>query len=269
MKFDYAATTPLVRENLGSDFVGIESSGAEFLGELQKKKVKMAPRSLGDPDYKISFRGRLLRSRKPRREVTAVEVSSDGDSFVERRKFTVEDILIEARRKDGRVMLYVLWTDFEPADASWVSATDLNAGLRDWWSGEREVRYALYRDGDFVSYEDCLAYNEPSKLSSLFDSKNEKYGRGTPLRVIDSLGRVKVILFSSSSSDGESVGESNLLYRGERAYYVKEVLDERMYDARKEYLIRWDGYDTPTWVPEENVNNVAIDVYNRKRRMAE
>ena len=105
MKFDYAATTPLVRENLGSDFVGIESSGAEFLGELQKKKVKMAPRSLGNPDYKISFRGRLLRSRKPRREVTAVEVSSDGDSFVERRKFTVEDILIEARRKDGRVML--------------------------------------------------------------------------------------------------------------------------------------------------------------------
>ena len=86
------------------------------------------------------------------------------------------------------------------------------------------------------------------------------------MRVIDSLGRVKVILFSSSSSDGESVGESNLLYRGERAYYVKEVLDERMYDARKEYLIRWDGYDTPTWVPEENVNNVAIDVYNKNRR---
>ena len=39
-----------------------------------------------------------------------------------------------------------------------------------------------------------------------------------------------------------------------------------MYDARKEYLIRWDGYDTPTWVPEENVNNVAIDVYNKNRR---
>ena len=34
MKFDYAATTPLVTETLGSDFVGMESSGAEFLPTL-------------------------------------------------------------------------------------------------------------------------------------------------------------------------------------------------------------------------------------------
>ena len=57
MKFDYAATTPLVRENLGSDFVGIESSGAEFLGELQKKKVKMAPRSLVTQTTRFLFEG--------------------------------------------------------------------------------------------------------------------------------------------------------------------------------------------------------------------
>ena len=107
---------------------------------------------------------------------------------------------------------------------------------------------------------------EPSKLSSLLDSKEEEYGRGTSLMMTDSRGRIKVIVFSSSSSDGESVGNSKLLYRGERAYYVKEILDERMYNARKEYLILWDGYDTPTWVQEENVINVVIDVYNKKRR---
>ena len=164
MKFDYAATTPLVRENLGSDFVGIESSGAEFLGELQKKKVKMAPRSLGDPDYKISFRGRLLRSRKPRREVTAVEVSSDGDSFVERRKFTVEDILIEARRKDGRVMLYVLWTDFEPADASWVSATDLNADCVT--GGQEKERSVMHCIVMAISYHTKIVWHTMSLANS-------------------------------------------------------------------------------------------------------
>ena len=154
MKFDYAATTPLVTETLGSDFVGLESSGAEFLPALHKKKIKKPPRGQSDPDYKSS----ILRSRKPRREIAAVEFPSDDDTFNEPRRFNVEDILIEARRKDGRVMLFCLWSDFEPVDASWVSATDLNAGLRDWWSGERELRYALYREGDFVSYENCLAY---------------------------------------------------------------------------------------------------------------
>ena len=73
-------------------------------------------------------------------------------------------------------------------------------------------------------------------------------------------------LCSSSSSDGDSGSDSKLLYHGERA---KEILDDRIYDSRKEYLILWDGYDTPTWVPEENVNDVAIDVYNQKRRIAE
>ena len=78
-----------------------------------------------------------------------------------------------------------------------------------------------------------------------------------------------MILFSSSSSDVDSGSDSKLLYHGERAYYVKEILADRIYDATKEYLILWDGYDTPTWVPEEKANDVAIDVYNRKRRMTE
>ena len=75
-----------------------------------------------------------------------------------------------------------------------------------------------------------------------------------------------MILFPSSSSDGDFGSDSKLLYHGERAYYVKETLDDRIYDSTKECLILWDGYDTPTWVPEENVNDVAIDVYNQKRR---
>ena len=57
MKFDYAATTPLVTETLGSDFVGLESSGAEFLPALHRKKIKKPPRGQSDPDYKSSIRG--------------------------------------------------------------------------------------------------------------------------------------------------------------------------------------------------------------------
>ena len=56
MKFDYAATTPLVTETLGSDFVGMESSGAVFLPALHKKKFKKPPRGQSDPDYKSSIR---------------------------------------------------------------------------------------------------------------------------------------------------------------------------------------------------------------------
>ena len=127
----------------------------------------------------------------------------------------MEDILIEARRKDGRVMLFCLWSDFDPVEASWVSSTDLNAGLRDWWSGERELHYTLYRDGNFVSHENCLAYlhdNVPKQLPSFPDPKEGKYGRGALLRVVHSRGRVKAILFSSSPSDGDSGSDSKLLY---------------------------------------------------------
>ena len=267
MKFDYVATTPLVNETLGSDFVGIQSSGAEFLPVFKKKKGKKPPKEKKDPEYKMSVRCRLLRSRKPSREIAAVEFSSDGESLVEPRRFNVDDILIEARREDGRTMLFCLWADFDPVEASWVSSADISAGLRDWWSVEREIRYALFSDEDFVSYENCLAYlqaNMQNDVGSLPDSKDGHYGRGTPLRVIDSRGRSKVILFSSSSSDGGSASDSKLLYQGDRAYYVKEILDERIFESTKEYLILWDGYDTPTWVPAINVNDVAKQMYKKK-----
>ena len=43
MKLDYAATTPLVTETLGSDFVGMESSGAEFLPDFTRRRLKSHP----------------------------------------------------------------------------------------------------------------------------------------------------------------------------------------------------------------------------------
>ena len=49
---------------------------------------------------------------------------------------------------------------------------------------EKELRYALYRDGDFVSYENCLAYlhdSVPKQLPSFLDSKDGGYTCGTSL----------------------------------------------------------------------------------------
>ena len=133
--------------------------------------------------------------------------------------------------------------------------------------GRRRASQSIYRDGHFVADESCLAYLQatmPNHAGTLSDSNDGHYGRGTLLRVIDSRGRSKVILFSSSSSDGESASDSKLLYQGDRAYYVKEILDERIFESTKEYLILWDGYDTPTWVPAINVNDVAKQMYKKK-----
>ena len=57
MKLDYAATTPLVTETLGYDFVGLERSGAEFLPALHKKKIKKPPRGQSDPATSARFGG--------------------------------------------------------------------------------------------------------------------------------------------------------------------------------------------------------------------
>ena len=71
---------------------------------------------------------------------------------------------------------------------------------------------------------------------------------------------------SQPESPSEDVSPS-LVRKNQPAYYVKEILNDRIYDSRKECLILWDGYDTPHRVPEEKVNDVATDVYNQARRM--
>ena len=269
----------------------MESSGAEFLPILTLKKVKKPSRGSADREYKGVVRGPILRSRKPRRVPGKYSFGSDSDgSLPQPRSFDVEDILVEARDKHGRAMYLCLWSGFGPDEASWVPDTALNPALRRWWLLEREQRYPMYRDCDFVSYElvcvvdgkEMLDHQEAEVIGVVSDSKKDAipwnppleekksglYSRGTPLRVVDSQGRSKVILFSSSSSGSDVEGlVSPLQYRGETAYIVKEILDDRLYGNNKEYLILWDGYETPTWVPAENVNKVAVDVYVRGQRL--
>ena len=57
MKFDYAATTPLVTETLGADFVGMESSGAEFLPHYKRRRLKSHPGVRMTQTTKVRFGG--------------------------------------------------------------------------------------------------------------------------------------------------------------------------------------------------------------------
>jgi len=240
----------------------IESSGAEFRPTLSTCKTRRS-RPVGDSDYKAQIRGILLRSRKPRRVTSKNSISSDGDDLPESRNCYVEDILLEARRADGREMYFCLWGGVGQTEASWVTSTDMNKSLRDWWFLERESRYPLFRQDDFVSYEHCL---ELIKSDFVDDEKSNPSGDNIPLSFIDSLGRQKNIIFSVSPSEGESAEESELFFRGERAYYVKKIIDSRINNSCKEYLVVWEGYDTPTWIPEDNINDVALQAYKKHNK---
>ena len=42
--------------------------------------------------------------------------------------------------------------------------------------------------------------------------------------------------------------------KGEEKFWVKEILDSRLRGKRRQFLVSWVGYDTPTWEPLENIS---------------
>ena len=40
---------------------------------------------------------------------------------------------------------------------------------------------------------------------------------------------------------------------GHERYLVEEILSERKFRGRQQFLVKWIGYDVPTWEPEVNV----------------
>ena len=54
--------------------------------------------------------------------------------------------------------------------------------------------------------------------------------------------------------------------KGEEEYLVKEILEERKRRNRKEYLVKWVGYQEPTWEPQEYVEDTAaLDIWGREK----
>jgi hypothetical protein len=52
---------------------------------------------------------------------------------------------------------------------------------------------------------------------------------------------------------------------GEEEWEVTDVLDARMFRRRLQYLVKWTGYDDPTWEPAESVNGLrAIELFHQR-----
>ena len=44
---------------------------------------------------------------------------------------------------------------------------------------------------------------------------------------------------------------------GETEYEVDEILDSRLHYRKLQYLVKWTGYDVPTWNPVEFVAHLT------------
>ncbi|GKZ19667.1 hypothetical protein AbraCBS73388_004572 [Aspergillus brasiliensis] len=62
------------------------------------------------------------------------------------------------------------------------------------------------------------------------------------------------------SNDNEAEDESGTL--GADEWYINCILDE----TESQYLIDWEGPWTPTWEPKENANDIAVQVWEDKKR---
>lgn len=52
---------------------------------------------------------------------------------------------------------------------------------------------------------------------------------------------------------------------GEEEWEVTDVLDSRMFRRQLQYLVKWTGYDDPTWEPATSVNGLrAIDLFHQR-----
>ena len=45
------------------------------------------------------------------------------------------------------------------------------------------------------------------------------------------------------------------IINGEEEYLVEAILNQRKHHGRTQYLVKWTGYDNPTWESEENLQN--------------
>jgi hypothetical protein len=41
---------------------------------------------------------------------------------------------------------------------------------------------------------------------------------------------------------------------GEEEFWVREILDSRIRGKKRQFLVSWVGYNTPTWEPLENIS---------------
>ena len=56
-----------------------------------------------------------------------------------------------------------------------------------------------------------------------------------------------------------------VIVQDQEEYHVDEILDFRMFRRRVQYLVKWVGYDQPTWEPATNLQELAaLDDFHRR-----
>lgn len=72
------------------------------------------------------------------------------------------------------------------------------------------------------------------------------------------------LLIDDSSSDASD----GLRYNGDKAFYIREIMDERTVDGLTDFFVTWDGYSTSeaSWIPAENVNQAARQAWKKKKK---
>jgi glycosylphosphatidylinositol phospholipase D len=54
-----------------------------------------------------------------------------------------------------------------------------------------------------------------------------------------------------------------VIVQGEEEWKVQEILDSRKRQNQIQYLVKWKGFDAPTWEPEDYLQDVqAVDLFH-------
>ena len=52
---------------------------------------------------------------------------------------------------------------------------------------------------------------------------------------------------------------------GEDEYYIEEILDSQIRRHKLQYLVKWTGYDEPSWEPADNLSQAeAVDIFHQR-----
>lgn len=44
-------------------------------------------------------------------------------------------------------------------------------------------------------------------------------------------------------------------------YYVEKIIEKRKKNGKTEFLVKWEGYEDPTWEPERNIPSHIIEEF--------
>jgi hypothetical protein len=63
--------------------------------------------------------------------------------------------------------------------------------------------------------------------------------------------------------------KNHLNYQTSQKFHVEEILDDRYVEETKQVLVKWLGFDEPTWEPEqviqEDVPKILESYYHSKQ----